>query len=111
MLKQRLSELWKLNINNRVHNEEPEQYERRLCLRIDGVHSANNESSDDVLKSVKSLFREAKVDIPEAVVDHAHRIGPKNSINHQTKIAKALSAQDNILWSQKEVKERSESKA
>ena len=90
MLKQRLSELWKLNINNRVHNEEPEQYERRLCLRIDGVHSANNESSDDVLKSVKSLFREAKVDIPEAVVDHAHRIGPKSFDKSSNKNCKSI---------------------
>ena len=30
-------------------NEELEQYSRRCCLRIEGVPSAENESSDDVL--------------------------------------------------------------
>ena len=36
-----------------------------------------NESSDDVLDSVKSLFKEAKVDISESVIDRAHRIGSR----------------------------------
>ena len=67
----------KLNIGNQVNNEELEQYGRRLCLRIDGVTSVNNESGDDVLKSVESLFREAKVDISKAVVDRTHRTEPK----------------------------------
>ena len=53
------------------------QYGRRLCLRIDSVPTKTNESSDDVLDSVKSLFKEAKVDIPESVIDRAHRIGSR----------------------------------
>ena len=36
-----------------------------------------NESSDDVLDSVKFLFKEAKVDIPESIIDRAHRIGSR----------------------------------
>ena len=55
--------------------EELEQYDRRLCLRIDGLPTKANESSDDVLDSVKSLFKEAKVDIPESIIDRGHRIG------------------------------------
>ena len=37
----------------------------RVCPRIYGVRSKTNELSDDVLHSVKSLFKEAKVDISE----------------------------------------------
>ena len=66
-----------LNISNQNNHEELEQYGRRLCLRIDGVPTKTNESSDDVLDSVKSLFKEAKVDIPESVIDRAHRIGSR----------------------------------
>ena len=75
MLKHQVSELKKLNISNQNNHEELEQYGRRLCLRIDGVPTKPNESSDDVLDSVKSLFKEAKVDIPESIIDRAHRIG------------------------------------
>ena len=75
MLKHQVSELRKLNISNQNNHEESEQYDRSLCLRIDGVPTKTNESSDDVLDSVKYLFKEAKVDIPESVTDRAHRIG------------------------------------
>ena len=37
----------------------------RVCPRIYGVRSKTKELSDDVLHSVKSLFKEAKVDISE----------------------------------------------
>ena len=33
-------------------NEELDQYERRLCLRIAGVPSVENENSDDFLDRV-----------------------------------------------------------
>ena len=71
MLKHQVSELKRLNISNQNNHQELEQYGRRLCLRIDGVPTKANESSDDVLDSVKSLFKEAKVDI------RAHRIGSR----------------------------------
>ena len=77
MLKHQVSELKRLNISNQNNHEELEQYGRRLCLRIDGVPTKANESSDDVLDSVKSLFKEAKEDIPESVIDRAHRIGSR----------------------------------
>ena len=77
MLKHQVSELRRLNISNQNNHEELEQYGRCLCLRIDGVLTKTNESSDDVLDSVKSLFKEAKVDILESVIDRAHRIGSK----------------------------------
>ena len=56
-------------------NEELEQYGRRCCLRIEGVPSVENESSDDVLGKVKSLITESGCEIPDVVIDRAHRIG------------------------------------
>ena len=78
LIKEQMSKLRKLNIDNdnQVNSEELEQYGRRLCLRIDNVPTVSNESSDDVLKSNKSLFREKPVDTAEAVVYRAHRIRP-----------------------------------
>ena len=75
MLKKQVVELRELNINNQSRNEELDQYGRRLCLRIDGVPTVKNESSDDVLEYTKSLFKEPKVEVPDNVLDRAHRIG------------------------------------
>ena len=75
MLKHQVLELWRLNITNQNNHEELEQYGRRLCLRIDEIPTKTNDSSDDVLDSVKSLFKEAKVDIPESVIDRTRKIG------------------------------------
>ena len=66
----------KLSIENHSKNEELEQNGMRLCLRVDGIPAVSNESSDDVMNLTKSLFKEAKVSVPENVLDHAHRIGP-----------------------------------
>ena len=75
MLRKQVSELHKLNIENQTNNEDLEQYDRHLCLRIDGVPVVENETSVDVLASVKKLFDDAQVEIPDAVIDRAHRIG------------------------------------
>ena len=56
-------------------NEKLEQYGRRLCLRIEGVPSVENESSDDVLGKVKSLITESGCEIPVVIIDRVHRIG------------------------------------
>ena len=55
-------------------NEELEQYGRRCCLRIEGVPSVENESSDDILGKVKSLITGSGCEIPVVVIDRAHRI-------------------------------------
>ena len=65
----------------RSNQESQEQYSRRLCLRIDGIRfpaNGNQESSDDVLEKVKHVFNEIGVEVPDAVIDRAHRIGPKS---------------------------------
>ena len=88
MLRKQVSELHKLNIENQTNNEDLEQYGRRL--RIDGVPIVDNESSADVLASVKKLFDDAQVEIPDAVVDREHRIGG-NYVDRKSKnLAKVL---------------------
>ena len=71
-----MTELRELNINNQSCNEELEQYGRCLCLRIDGVPTVKDESSDDVLEFTKSVFKEGRVAVPDNILDGAHRIGP-----------------------------------
>ena len=69
-------ELIKENIKNRVASEENEQYGRKLCLRIDGIPTEKKVPSENVLDKVPEMWTEAGVDIPNEVVDRAHRIGP-----------------------------------
>ena len=76
MLKNQVVELRELNINNQSRNKELKQYGRRLCLRIDSVPTVQIESSNDVLEFTKSLFKEAKVEVPDNVLVRAHRIRP-----------------------------------
>ena len=60
------------------HVDNQEQYQRRLCLRIDGippVAQGKEESGEQCLKKVKAVFDELNVEIPDAVIDRAHRIG------------------------------------
>ena len=59
-------------------NEELEQYRRRCCVRIEGIPLIENEASDEVLDKVMSLMDEAECDIPEVVIDRAHRIGKEH---------------------------------
>ena len=54
--------------------DDVKQYGRRLCLRIEGVTVKNNESADLILEDVKAMF-EAGINVPDAVVDRAHRTG------------------------------------
>ena len=70
----------------KCENEELEQYWRRLCLRVDGIPSVENETSDEVLGKVMSLMQKAECDIPEVVIDRVHIIDKgyleKNSKNY-----------------------------
>ena len=52
-------------------------YNKLYSLWFDAVPTKTNKSSDGVLDSVKSLFKEDKVDIPETVNDHAQRTGSR----------------------------------
>ena len=56
--------------------DDMEQYQRRLCLRINGIPCSNDESAEDCLRKVKSLVKnDLKVDVPDLAFDRAHRIG------------------------------------
>ena len=81
MLRKQVAELRELNINNKSRNEELQPHGRRLCLRIDSVPTVKDESSDNVLEFINSLFKEAKVADPD-VLDRAHRIGPSYTDNN-----------------------------
>ena len=86
VLKERIDELEGSNAVLESHvahlrnsQENQEQYSRRLCLRIDGIELPSKdtkESGEVVLEKVKEVFNELEVDIPDAVIDRAHRIGP-----------------------------------
>ena len=62
---------------NKLEDDSAElgQYGRRICLRIEGVPSAEQETSEEVLEKVKYLVSESGCNIPDAVIDRAHRIG------------------------------------
>ena len=68
-----MAELREFSINNQSRSEEFEQYVGCLCLSIDGVFTEQDESSDDVLDFTKYLFKEAKVAVPDNVLNHIHR--------------------------------------
>jgi len=73
-------------------NDDNEQYNRRLCLRINGISVDEKESSEESLKKVKSVFTELDVNIPDECVDRAHRIGiptkDKNGVKQHTMIVR-----------------------
>ena len=48
---------------------------RQLCLRIDGIASDENESNEECLEEVKAVFANLQVNVPEDIIDRAHRIG------------------------------------
>ena len=52
-----------------------EQYGRRVCLRIDGVPFKEKETSQEVLEIVKEKVDESTANIPDTILDRAHRIG------------------------------------
>ena len=59
-------------------SEGNEQYQRRQCLRINGIPPpADNdvENGEACLKKVQNVFKELKVEIPSCTIDRAHRIG------------------------------------
>ena len=76
MSRKQVAELRELNIDNQSWDKVLQQCGRCPFLRIDGLRTVKDESSDDVLESTKSLFKEAKIAVPDNELDHAHRTGP-----------------------------------
>ena len=66
--------------------EENEQYGRRLCLRFDGIIKEKDETVERVVTDLKSKWKDVGIkNIPDAVVDRAHRIG-KPYVNTETNV-------------------------
>ena len=65
------------------NNDDLKQYHRRLCLRINGMPApaeGERETGDQSLEKVKEIFNELGVDVPDVVIDRAHRIGEVKEI-------------------------------
>ena len=58
----------------KASQDELEPDGRRLCIKINGVPVAENETSNDVLQNVKSIIEESNREIPDVSIDRAHRI-------------------------------------
>ena len=49
---------------------ESKQYSRRLCLIVKNIKKSENETSEVVLESIRKLFDDANVVIPDACIRH-----------------------------------------
>ena len=58
---------------------ESEQYSRRLCFKAKNIKKSENENSEVVLTSIRKLFDEANVVIPDACIDSAQRESKTNA--------------------------------
>ena len=86
LLQQQVTALAQQNKETQQRYDELEQYSRRLCLRIDSVPKQNNEKAEDVFK-----FQEVPdLEIPEVVIDRAHRIGPDYTDKKTQKVCKSI---------------------
>ena len=91
LLQQQVTALAQQNKETQQRYDELEQYGRRLCLRIDSVPKQNNEKAEDVFKFVKGLIEEVPdLEIPEVVIDRAHRIGPDYTDKKTQKVCKSI---------------------
>ena len=55
--------------------EELEQYGRHQCLRMEGVPMKKEETADEVLDFVSEKIKEIGVNVPDVILDRAHRVG------------------------------------
>ena len=79
-------EIKKQNLQNQQETEDLEQHGRRLCLRLEGIPTEKNETSDKVLEKITGICKESGVEISDTVIDRAHMIGApyvdKTTKNH-----------------------------
>ena len=58
--------------------DESEQDSRRPCPRVKNIKKCENETSEVVLESIRKLFDEVNVVIPDACIDRAHGVRKTN---------------------------------
>ena len=109
MLQKHIIEIKKQNLTNQSEIEEVEQYGGRQCLRFEGVPTEQNETSDKVLSKVVDMCKEAGGDIPDTVIDRAHRIGEAYFDNNRRKIVRVSKSTSPLFaielwWEKKNIK-------
>ena len=90
MLQKHILDIKKQNLTKKSEIEELDQYGRKQCLRFEGVPTEQNETSNKVLSKVVDMCKEASVDIPDTVIDRAHRIGEVYFDNKRKKNCKSI---------------------
>ena len=75
MLQNQILAIKNQNLQSQQEIKELEQYGRRLCLRFEGIPTEKNEASDNVLEKIMGICKESGVEIPDTVIDWAHRKG------------------------------------
>ena len=74
MLKSHVNALKEQNVS--AKHDDLEQYGRRVCLRVSGIKPTPHETSEDVLEKCIKSWEDCGIQIPDAVIDRAHRLGP-----------------------------------
>ena len=91
LLQQQVTALAQQNKETQQRYDALEQNGHRLYLRIDSAPKQNNEKAEDVFKFVKGLIKEVPdLDIPEVVIERAHRIGPDYTDKKRQKVCKSI---------------------
>ena len=91
MLQEQIKNIVTQNQKNQKDVEELEQYDRRLCLRIDAVPNTEvKETTEDVLQKVMSLCSDVEIDILDMAYDQAHMIGKAYNDKGTNKICKSI---------------------
>ena len=75
MLQKQIIELKHTNLELSKQSDDNEQYQRRLCLRLEGIPYSKSESAEVVFKKVEKVLKDAGCPVPGVVFDRAHRIG------------------------------------
>ena len=58
------------------YNDDLEQYGRRVCLRIEDVLVANEETAEEVFKKTENMLKKFCPNLSGDCIERAHRIGP-----------------------------------
>ena len=62
-----------------LEKDDLEQYERRVCVRIDDVPIESKKTADNVYEKVYEFLREACQDAPVSCIDRATTLGLNTS--------------------------------
>ena len=97
MLQQQILEITKQILQNQQEIEELKQYDRRLCLRFEGISTEKNETSDKVLEKIMGIYKDSGIEIPDTVIDQTHRTGVQYVDKNTKKLCKSVIVQFSIF--------------